>query len=59
MRPYDERDPVNTPRNLNENDPQVPARAAAVYGNAQYEAFISSLRGRAEIDVRTKNLERK
>jgi acyl-homoserine-lactone acylase len=23
VKPYDERDPVNTPRNLNENDPQV------------------------------------
>jgi peptidyl-prolyl cis-trans isomerase D len=42
-----------------EGDPQIAARAAQLYGAAQYEAFVDSLRSRAEIEVNRKNLEAK
>jgi len=42
-----------------EGDPQVAERAAQLYGGAQYEAFVESLRSRAEIEINRKNLEAK
>jgi len=42
-----------------EGDPQTAARAAQLYGAAQYEAFVESLRARADVEVNPKNLERK
>lgn len=42
-----------------ELDPQAAMRAASLYGNAQYEAFVESLRSRADIEVRTGNLTQK
>ena len=42
-----------------EGDPQVAARAAQIYGAAQYEAFVNSLRNRADVSINSKNLERK
>jgi peptidyl-prolyl cis-trans isomerase D len=44
---------------VKESDPQVVSRAAGLYGNAQYEAFVESLRGRADIEVRATALEKK
>src|SRR5262245_33992802 len=40
-----------------DGDPQVAARAAQIYGAAQYEAFVTSLRNRAEVSINQKNLE--
>ena len=40
-------------------DPQAAARAGALYGNAQYEAFVENLRSRADIEVKTANLSEK
>jgi peptidyl-prolyl cis-trans isomerase D len=40
-------------------DPQVTARAAQLYGAAQYQAYVESLRERADIEVNSKNLETK
>jgi peptidyl-prolyl cis-trans isomerase D len=42
-----------------EADPQTAMRAASLYGNAQYEAFVESLRSRADIEVRTGSLTEK
>jgi peptidyl-prolyl cis-trans isomerase D len=42
-----------------EIDPQTALRAAGLYGNAQYEAFVESLRSRADIDIRPGNPEKK
>ena len=42
-----------------EVDPQAAMRAAGLYGNAQYEAFVESLRSRADIQVKTGNLTEK
>ena len=42
-----------------EVDPQTALRAAGLYGNAQYEAFIESLRSRADIEIRPGSLEKK
>jgi peptidyl-prolyl cis-trans isomerase D len=44
---------------VKDSDPQVTARAAGLYGNAQYEAYIESLRARADIEINSKNLETK
>jgi peptidyl-prolyl cis-trans isomerase D len=44
---------------VKETDPQVVARAAGLYGNAQYEAFVESLRSRADIEIRATALEKK
>jgi peptidyl-prolyl cis-trans isomerase D len=44
---------------VKEGDPQIAARAAQLYGAAQYEAFVTSLRERAEVSVNSKNLEAK
>ena len=35
------------------------ARAAQLYGTAQYEAFVDSLRSRADVEVNPANLEKK
>jgi hypothetical protein len=35
------------------------AHAAGLYGNAQYEAYLESLRARADIEINSKNLETK
>jgi peptidyl-prolyl cis-trans isomerase D len=40
-------------------DPQVTGRAAQLFGNADYEAYVESLRQRADIDVRPGALEKK
>ena len=42
-----------------EVDPQAALRAAGLYGNAQYEAFVESLRSRADIEIRPGSLEKK
>jgi hypothetical protein len=44
---------------VKEGDPQIVARAAGLYGAAQYEAYVASLRGRADISVNPANLEKK
>ena len=44
---------------VKELDPQAALRAAGLYGNAQYEAFVESLRSRADIEVRSENLTEK
>ena len=44
---------------VKEGDAQVTARAAQLYGAAQYEAFVSALRNRAEVAINSKNLEAK
>ena len=40
-------------------DPQGPARAASTAGAAQFEAYVSNLRSRADIAVNSANLEKK
>ena len=40
-------------------DPQVSARIAGMVGAAQYEAYVASLRSRADIELRPANLETK
>ena len=42
-----------------DGDPQLTARAAQLYGNAQYEAYVESLRARADIEVNAASLEKK
>jgi len=42
-----------------EVDPQAALRASGLYGNAQYEAFVESLRSRADIEIRSENLTEK
>ena len=42
-----------------EPDPQAAVRAASLYGNAQYEAFVESLRSRADIEIRSGSLTAK
>jgi len=44
---------------VKEGDPQLSARAAQVYGAAQYEAFVESLRSRADVEVNSAILEKK
>jgi len=41
-----------------EDDPQIAMRAAQLYGDAQYEAYVESLRERADIEINPKNLEK-
>jgi peptidyl-prolyl cis-trans isomerase D len=42
-----------------EREPELEARAGGLYGSAQYDAYIASLRSRADISVKQENLERK
>ncbi len=44
---------------VKEGDPQVSARAAQLFGGAQYEAYVASLRARADVEINQKNLEAK
>lgn len=44
---------------VRESDPQVTMRAAGLFGNAQYEAYVSSLRSRADIEIKAASLEKK
>jgi peptidyl-prolyl cis-trans isomerase D len=44
---------------VKEGDAQITARAAQLYGAAQYEAFVTALRNRAEVSINSKNLEAK
>ena len=44
---------------VKEGDPQVGARVAQVYGAAQYEAYVASLRSRADIEINASILEKK
>jgi peptidyl-prolyl cis-trans isomerase D len=44
---------------VKEGDPQVAARFAQLYGAAQYEGMVESLRSRAHIDINAANLEKK
>jgi peptidyl-prolyl cis-trans isomerase D len=39
--------------------PELEARAGQLFGASQYEAYLDSLRSRAEIQVKTENLEKK
>ena len=44
---------------VKDGDPQVSARAAQLFGGAQYEAYIASLRAQADVEINQKNLEAK
>jgi peptidyl-prolyl cis-trans isomerase D len=44
---------------VKEDDPQVAARFAQLYGAAQFEALIDSLRSRSDIEINAANLEKK
>jgi peptidyl-prolyl cis-trans isomerase D len=44
---------------VKQDDAQVSARAAQLYGGAQYEAFVAGLRARADVEVNPKLLEAK
>ena len=44
---------------VKDGDAQVSARAAQLYGNAQYTDFVESLRARADVEINPKNLEAK
>jgi peptidyl-prolyl cis-trans isomerase D len=44
---------------VKESDLQAVQRAAQLYGGAQHDAYIESLRSQADIEVRTQNLEKK
>ena len=44
---------------VKEDDPQLAARFAQLYGAAQYEALVDSLRSRADIEINPANLEKK
>jgi peptidyl-prolyl cis-trans isomerase D len=44
---------------VKENDPQVTARFAQLYGAAQFEALVDSLRSRAAIEINPASLEKK
>jgi peptidyl-prolyl cis-trans isomerase D len=44
---------------VKENDPQVSARFAQLYGAAQFEALVESLRSRADIAINPASLEKK
>ncbi|HSA90577.1 MAG TPA: SurA N-terminal domain-containing protein [Burkholderiales bacterium] len=44
---------------VKEDDPQVTARVAQLYGEAQYEALVESLRSRADIEINPASLEKK
>ena len=44
---------------IKEGDPQVSARAAQLFGGAQYEAYVASLRAQADVEINQKNLEAK
>jgi peptidyl-prolyl cis-trans isomerase D len=44
---------------VKESEAQLAARAAQLYGGAQYEAFVASLRERADVEVNPKLLEAK
>jgi peptidyl-prolyl cis-trans isomerase D len=40
-------------------DPQTAARVGALYGRSQYEAYVASLRARADVEIIPSNLEKK
>jgi peptidyl-prolyl cis-trans isomerase D len=42
-----------------ENSAEVSARTGQLFGASQYQAYLDSLRSRADIQVRTENLEKK
>jgi peptidyl-prolyl cis-trans isomerase D len=42
-----------------DGDPQLAARANTLYGNAQYEAYVESLRARADVEINAATLEKK
>ena len=44
---------------VKDNDPQAAARFAQLYGAAQYEALVDSLRSRADIEINAASLEKK
>jgi peptidyl-prolyl cis-trans isomerase D len=44
---------------VKEGDPELSARAGNLYGNAQYEAYVESLRSRADIELKPAILEKK
>jgi peptidyl-prolyl cis-trans isomerase D len=44
---------------VKETDPQVTARVAGIYGEAQYDAYIDSLRKRADIEINPQALQAK
>jgi peptidyl-prolyl cis-trans isomerase D len=42
-----------------ERTPEIEVRAGRLYGASQYDAYVASLRSRADISVRQENLDRK
>jgi len=44
---------------VKESDPEAAARAAGLYGNAQHDAYVESLRSRASVELNPANLEKK
>jgi len=44
---------------VKESDPEAAARAAGLYGNAQHDAYVESLRSRASVELKPANLEKK
>ncbi len=44
---------------VKEDDPKLAAQASQLYGNAQYEAFVASLRAQADVEVNAAILEKK
>jgi len=42
-----------------DGDPQLAAQAAQLYGGAQYEAFVESLRAQADVEINAATLEKK
>ena len=44
---------------VKDDDPQLAARIAQLYGAAQYDALVDSLRSRADIEINAANLEKK
>ena len=44
---------------VKEGDSQLAAQAAQLYGGAQYEAFVESLRAQADVEINAAILEKK
>jgi hypothetical protein len=42
-----------------EKNPENSARVGQLFGSAQYDAYVASLRARADIEIMPENLEKK
>jgi hypothetical protein len=42
-----------------EQNPENSARAGQLFGAVQYEAYVTSLRSRADIEIKPENLEKR